>query len=117
MNKDEISQVLEEGRKHFIEESILSRLPEDQRDSANQRATKIINDYLGREVDTLSVLAYAAEQGRFEEFATKLEGHYKENLQYVHPSARRLGSIPGARRAEVFFLDCYQALKIKPRTS
>jgi len=49
------------------------------------------------------------------EFAKKLEGHYQESLQYVHPEARRIARVPGAVRAEAFFLDCYKSMGIEPQ--
>ena len=49
---------------------------------------------------------YAAEIGRFDEFAERLERHYQDSLKYVHPEARRV-AIPGALRAESFILQCY----------
>ena len=70
--------------------------------------------YEGQDLNALSVLAYAAERGRFDEFLEKLEKHYEESLGYVHPEARRVAQIPGAVRAENFFIKCYESLGIKP---
>jgi hypothetical protein len=110
-------QVDEKERIRFIDENIVARLSEEKRDSARQRATQIVKDYVGRDVDALSVLAYAAERGNFDEFAGRLEAHYKENLHYVHPEARRCAKVPGAVRAEVFFLDCYKEMGIESKTA
>ncbi len=76
--------------------------------SEKSRATSIVTDYVGLDADALSVLAYAAWQGRFDEFAKKIEKHYQESLSYVHPEARSIAQIPGAVRAERFFLSCYK---------
>jgi len=98
----------------FIEKQIVGPLPGELKDSARQRTKKIVNDYLGRDVDALSVLKYAAERGRFEEFAKKLEAHYQKSLQYVDPMSRIKVVTPGAKAAETFFLDCYRELGFQP---
>ena len=79
-----------------------------------KRAIKIVESFVGRDVDAISVLGYAAERGKFKEYAEKLEQHYEENMKYVHPEARRISQIPGAVRAERFFLNCYHEMGIKP---
>ena len=107
-------QVQAGARVSFIENSIVAKLPENERDNAKAGATTIVNCYAGIDVDALSVLAYAAERGKFEEFAEKLEKHYEENLSFVHPDARRLAVVPGAVRAERFFIDCYRKMGIQP---
>jgi len=87
--------LIEEGvRTPYIDENIVGKLPEDVRESAKERVIKIVNNYAGQDLNALSVLSYAAERGRFDEFAGKLEGHHQENLQFVHPKARRLEGIP-----------------------
>lgn len=115
MSIDTYFMISEEERIAFIDKNIVEKLPEDVREGVKIRATKIVTDYIGQDVNALSVLAYAAERGRFDEFARKLEGHYQENLQYVHPEARRIGQVPGAVRAEIFFLDCYKSMEIEPQ--
>jgi hypothetical protein len=107
-------EVNEEGRTTFIDEGIISLLPESVRDSARLRAKSIVKNYVGRDGDALSVLAYAAEKKRFDEFAGRLEIHYEESLSRVHPEARNVAGVPGASRATEFFLDCYQSMGIKP---
>ena len=115
MSIDTCFIVPEEARIAFIDDNIIGKLPEDSRESAKDRATKIVNDYVGQDLNALSVLAYASERGRFDEFAERLEGHYQESLQYVHPEARRIAQVPGAVRAEAFFLDCYNSIGIEPQ--
>jgi hypothetical protein len=104
-------------RNDFIEKNIVAKLPEKVRESARQKAKKIADNYVGRDLDALSVLAYSAERERFEEFVEKLELHYKESLQYVHPEARRIAEIPGVIRAETFFLNCYKGMGIKSQNN
>ncbi|MBI1968812.1 hypothetical protein HYS49_02780 [Candidatus Woesearchaeota archaeon] len=115
MSIDTTVEVSERVRDGFLEENIAGKLPVEQRTSAIERARSIIEGYKNREIDALSILAYAAEQGRFDEFAKRLEEHYKNNLQYVHPEARKTAQVPGTLRAEIFFLECYGTLGIKPR--
>ncbi len=98
----------------FVEERILSRVPAGKRDSLKSRILEIAKKYEGRDADAVSVLFYAAERDRLEEYAGKLERHFEESLQYVHPEARRLAVMPGAVRAERFILDCYKEMRIKP---
>lgn len=117
MGIEDCFQIPAEKRTSFIEKNILAHLPEDVKDSARQRVTKIINAYVGQDLNALSVLAYAAEKGNFDEFVEKLEKHNQESLKYVHPEARTNAQVPGAIRAENFFLDCYKALNIKPNNN
>ena len=115
MNLDTCFIVEEEARTAFVDDNIVGKLPAAVRKSAKERSTKIVNDYVGQDLNALSVLAYAAERGRFDEFAEKLERYYQKNLNYVHPEARKIASHPEAVRAEEFFLDCYKAMGIKPQ--
>ena len=117
MGVEECFEVKKEARTVFIDNNIVARLPKNIREAAKQRATEIVDAYVGQDVNALSVLAYAAERGKFDEFAAKLEAHYSESLKYVHPEARKIAQIPGAVRAERFFLECYQALGIKPSSN
>jgi len=114
MGVEEYFQVDEESRTIFIECSIVAKLPGDTRDSTKQRATQIVDNYVGRDRDALSVLAYAAERGEFEEYATKLEAHHKKSLQFVHPEARASKQVPGVDRADVFLLECYKKMGVQP---
>jgi predicted unusual protein kinase regulating ubiquinone biosynthesis (AarF/ABC1/UbiB family) len=115
MSLDTCFIVPEEARTAFIDDNIVGKLPEDSRESAKDKAIRIVNDYVGQDLNALSVLAYATERGRFDEFVEKLEGHYQESLQYVHPEARRIARVPGAVRAEAFFLNCYKSMGIEPQ--
>jgi len=113
MSIDSCFEVPESVRTSFIRENVGGYITEEQLETSIKRAEAIVNAYAGRDMDALSVLAYAAERGRFDEFAQKLDEHYQESLQFVHPEARRLAQIPGAIRAEQFFLECYQDLGIQ----
>lgn len=113
MDLEHLFETSKKAREDFIRKSIVAKLPESDRQEAEKKVYKIVCKYVGQNVNALSVLAYAAEQNRFEEFIGKLESHYQENLQFVHPDARRLVAIPGAIRAERFFMSCYEAMGIK----
>jgi hypothetical protein len=115
MSLDTCFEIEEKNRITIIDKNIVSKLPEEEKEDAKTRAIDIINNYVGRDVDAISVLMYAAEKGRFKEYAEKLEKHYQESLQFVHPEARRVGQMPGSVRAEMFFLDCYKEMGIKPK--
>ena len=114
MSIDTLFIVPEEVRTTFIDEKIVGKLPKEVRESAKTRATQIVNNYVGQDINALSVLSYAAERGKFDEFAEKLEKHYQENLLFVHPEARRIAKVPGSVRAERFFLECYISMGIEP---
>lgn len=103
------------AREQFIEKNVVARLPETERAEAKRRATTIVSNFIGADMDALSILGYATERGRFGEFADKLEKHYDWNLKYVHPEARRIAAIPGAIRATQFFLKCYEEMSIQPK--
>lgn len=72
MSIDTCFIVPENVRSAFIDENIVGKLPENVREGAKIRATKIVTNYVGQDLNALSVLAYAAERGRFDEFAEKL---------------------------------------------
>jgi transposase len=109
-------QIDKEARTSFIEKSILGKLSSAERVALENRIKGIVTNYVGQDLNALSVLAYAAERGRITEFIEKLEKHYEDSLRYVHPEARKLAAVPGAVRAEKFFVDCYKGLGIKPQT-
>jgi len=113
MGLDACFEIEAEKRVAFINDKIVVKLPNDIKERARETANKIVNNYVGRDMDALSILFYAAEQGRFDEFADRLEKHYKESFQFVHPEARRVADVPLARVAQGFFLRCYQDLGIR----
>ena len=102
----------------YVGSNIVGELPEEERDSANKRTTKILESYLGLDADILSILSYSAKRGRFDEFAGKLEEHYNgnPNLAFLDPGIRRLSGVGSAvYKVEEFFIKCYQELGIRPR--
>ncbi|MBI4151809.1 hypothetical protein HY496_02460 [Candidatus Woesearchaeota archaeon] len=101
----------EQSRTEFINDHVAAKLPWLARAAASEKATKIVNDYCGHDVNALCILSYAAGQGRFDEFVEKLEAHYLENLQYIAPHARQ-EVMPGTIQTELFLVDCYASLGI-----
>ena len=107
-------EVPEEMRIKFIDENILGKLPEETRDNTKSRVLRIIENYQGLDSAALSIMAYASERGRFDEFMERLETHYNENLQYLHPEARRLAIMPATRRAQIVFRECCEEMGVRP---
>lgn len=105
----------DEDLERLVKKIVLSKIPEEDRESVGKRVNTLLQDYNGREVDVLSIMAYAAEKDRVDEYISKLSEFYKKDLQFVHPEARRNGHVPGALRAEQFVLGCYKEMNIKPR--
>jgi hypothetical protein len=100
----------------FIKKNIFDKLPKDKLTSVSvKEISDLIEEFKGQDLNAMSVLMYAAEQGKLEDYLGKLRQHYQENLQYVHPDARRLAAMPGAVRAENFFVRCYTELGILPQ--
>jgi len=114
MTIDNFFEVIETDREVCVRYRIGVNIPEASREAAMQRANSIVVNYVGRDKAALHVLAEAAEKGKFEEYAKKLEAYHIDNLQGVDPRDRRLASTPNAIKTEKFFQDCYQSLKISP---
>ncbi|MCU0642479.1 MAG: hypothetical protein MUF61_02785, partial [archaeon] len=111
---DSFFEVPEKDKNRFIDENVAAHVPEEKRAEVKDRTLRIVGNYMGCDIDALSILGYAAERGKFEEYATKLEVHYTENLQFVHPQLRIRPNIPGAQRANAFFVNCYHELGVMP---
>jgi hypothetical protein len=115
MSNEEYFRALREKRQQAVTELVLPRIPEKDRAGLEPRIRGIVERFEGREGDAISVLMYAAEKGRTDEFLQKLEGHYRDSLQDVHPEARRDPRISGALRAEAFILHCYEEMDVQPQ--
>ena len=112
---DEYFEIGKQDRIDLINKHIISNLPEEEKNFMTRRVVYIVDKYEGQDLNALSVLIYAAEKGGLEEYIQKLEKHFGENLAWVHPKARKFKVIPGAVRAEMFFLQCYEQLGVKPK--
>jgi len=106
-------QYPEEKRLPYIERSILTKFPEEKRKAVTGRVVQIVENYEGHDINALSVLTYAAEKGRFDEFALKLENFYQQDLQFKDPAQRE---IIRDYKAEEFFQACYRDLLFEPRS-
>lgn len=115
MDREKGFQHSKEEREGLIE-IIVSKLPEDEREAGKQRAEKIIDAWCGADGEAANILMWAAEKGRFEEYAEKMDGHYEESLQYCHPEARRYGHVPAAHRVAQFAIKCYEEMGVEPVT-
>ena len=113
MERKNYFEIKEEARTKFIDD-LVSNVPEGSRIKTREASIQLIKSYEGADMDALSILYYAAERGRFDEFAEKLSIYFVENLSFVHPMARRIAEVPGAVRAVNFFLDCYTKMGIQP---
>ena len=105
----------ETKRTSFIDRNIIIHLPEGRRAEAKTSVARLVTNYEGRDVDVLSVLCYAAEGGKFDEYLDRLGVYFRDDMIFIHPDARRLAVIPGAVRAGSFFLACYRDLGVQPR--
>jgi hypothetical protein len=100
--------VSEEKRNSFIEKDILGLL-DGNGAGIESRIYELVRLYEGQDLNALSVLAYAANNGVLTDYVNKLTDYYKKQVQFVHPSARVIHS-----KIESFFLTCYKELNIKP---
>ena len=112
---DKYFEISKANRTDFIDRRIVAALPETDRTAAKERTTTIVDSYVGRDSDALSILKYAAEQGKFDEFAGKLEDICRDHLSFVDPEIRRWLEISGTRRSHELILNCYKELGIKSR--
>lgn len=74
-----------------------------------ERVKKIADKYVGRQLDTTSILLYAEEMGRFDEFAERLESKPKD-FAYIHPNL-----MMARTDVTAFFMQMYADLGIAPR--
>ncbi|MCL4379793.1 hypothetical protein M1589_04605 [Candidatus Marsarchaeota archaeon] len=94
--------------------NIAKHMPKGDADAAKERAKAIIMAYSGQDMNAASVLIYAAERGRFEEYAGKLEENFRKDLGFVAPEARGNPMMPGAVRTNKFLIMCFKEMGIKP---
>jgi hypothetical protein len=107
-------QIKERVRRKFIKDNILSYMAPENINTTKDRIEEIISAYTGQDRNALSILSYAAEKGRFDEFAERLENYSRLTRSFIHPELRGNQSLNQNPKAEEFFLDCYLALGIKP---
>lgn len=90
--------------KGFDLEGAVSKFPEEFRD----RVRRIGEQYAGRQLDATSILLYAEERGKFEEYAKKLESKPKD-FEFIHPDLMMARTDVSA-----FFMRAYADLGVAP---
>jgi len=106
-------KVSEKTRKEFVEKNILKHLTSPERVKVEPKLNEVVEKYKDLdeiEVNALSVMAYAAERGKLSEFLTRLDGQFKDDLNFQHPDLRKQLGI----KKQLFFKACYDDLGIKP---
>ena len=110
MGLETFFEVPEDARNDFISREILAHVPE--KEHVHARATEIVTDYAGLEISVLSILAFAAQENRFEEFAKRLKDYYSSSsLPRIPPRNRRYPDFPGTRTFDLF-ADCFRDLGV-----
>jgi len=90
----------------FLDGKLLVRLPKSRKIDVRLRILTIADNYSGYELYAVSVLAYAFKAGRFDEFASRLERNYWENVSnmtFENEFVKRFLN-------EKFFEQCYKDL-------
>jgi hypothetical protein len=87
----------------FDLEGAVKKFPEE----FQERVKKLGEKYRGRQLDTVSILLYAKEQGKFEEYAERLESN--REFETIHPDLMMARTDVSA-----FFIRLYADLGIAP---
>ncbi len=95
-------------------DEISKHMPKEKIDEARKRAKAIIIEYSGQDMYAASVLVYAAERGKFDEYARRMEKNFEDDFSYVSPEARGKPGIPGADRTNKFMIGLFKEMGIKP---
>lgn len=90
--------------KNFDLERAVREFPEELQD----RVRKIGKQYFGRQLDTISILLYAKERGKFDDYAKRLESKPKD-FEFIHPDL-----MMARTDVTAFFLRLYADLGIAP---
>jgi len=92
------------SEKGFNLEGAVKKFPEGKREIVRRIGKK----YNGRQLDATSILLYAEEQGKFDEYASRLEKMPKD-FEYIHPELMMARTDVSA-----FFMRLYADLGIAP---
>jgi len=92
------------AEKNFDLEAAVSKFPEE----LQERARKIGKKYAGRQLDAISILLYAKEQEKFEDYERRLNLKLK-NFKYIHPDL-----MMARTDVTAFFMRLYADLGIAP---
>ena len=90
--------------KGFDLEGAVSKFPEELQD----RSRRIGEQYSGRQLDAMSILLYAKERGKFDDYAGRLESKPKD-FEFIHP-----GLMMARTDVTAFFMRLYADLGVAP---
>lgn len=112
MELDNNLYVKKESKDRFIEESILSNVSEEDKDSIRPKVHKIAENYIGKDLEALSILYHAAKQGKekLEYFIKSLNFHYDALFHRIPIGWRRRGGYYKDFENEKFFAKCFEEL-------
>jgi len=90
--------------KGFDLKGAVSKFPEELQD----RVRRIGEQYSGRQLDAISVLLYAKEEGKFEDYAKRLESKSRD-FEFIHPDL-----MMARTDVTAFFMRLYADLGVAP---
>jgi len=92
------------SEKGFDLEGAVSKFPETRQ----ERVKKIGEQYIGRQLDTTSILFYAEERGKFDDYAKRLESKLKD-FKFIHQDL-----MMARTDVTAFFMRLYVDLGVAP---
>ena len=90
--------------KGFDLEGTVSKFPETRQ----ERVRRIGEQYAGRQLDAISILLYAEERGKFDDYARRLESKPKD-FEFIHPEL-----MMARTDVTAFFMRLYADLGVAP---
>jgi len=90
--------------KGFDLEGAVSKFPETRQ----EKVRRIGEQYAGRQLDAISILLYAEERGKFDDYARRLESKPKD-FEFIHPEL-----MMARTDVTAFFLRLYADLGVAP---
>ncbi len=77
----------EKAQKDFIK-TVCDLLHQKDREQAKSKLEELTRKYDGQEINTLSVMYWAAKRDKFDEYVTKLEDRYESDGKDITPHER-----------------------------
>ena len=90
--------------KGFDLEGAVSKFPETRQ----EKVRRIGEQYAGRQLDAISILLYAEERGKFDDYARRLESKPKD-FEFIHPDL-----MMARTDVTAFFMRLYADLGVAP---
>ena len=90
--------------KDFDLEGAVSKFPETRQ----EKVRRIGEQYAGRQLDAISILLYAEERGKFDDYARRLESKPKD-FEFIHPEL-----MMARTDVTAFFMRLYADLGVAP---